>query len=66
MQSFLDKLARVRDVFVFGCYTGLSYSDICLFRYDKDVVQSNGMYYIDGERLKTGTKFYTPVLKTRT
>ncbi|WP_052332558.1 site-specific integrase [Bacteroides neonati] len=58
-----DKLARVRDVFVFGCYTGLSYSDICLFRYDKDVVQSNGMYYIDGERLKTGTKFYTPVLK---
>ena len=58
-----DKLERVRDVFIFGCYTGLSYSDICLFRFDKDVVQSNGMYYIDGERLKTGTKFYTPLLK---
>ena len=58
-----SKLERVRDVFIFGCYTGLSYSDICLFRFDKDVVQSNGMYYIDGERLKTGTKFYTPLLK---
>lgn len=57
-----DKLERVRDVFIFGCYTGLSYSDICLFRFDKDVAQSNGMYYIDGERLKTGTKFYTPLL----
>lgn len=58
-----SKLERVRDVFIFGCYTGLSYSDICLFRFDKDVAQSNGMYYIDGERLKTGTKFYTPLLK---
>lgn len=58
-----SKLERVRDVFIFGCYTGLSYSDICLFRFDKDVVQSNGMCYIDGERLKTGTKFYTPLLK---
>lgn len=58
-----DKLDRVRDLFIFGCYTGLSYSDIALFRYDTDVTQSNGMYFIDGERLKTGTKFYTPILK---
>lgn len=57
-----DKLDRVRDLFIFGCYTGLSYSDIALFRYETDVVQSNGMYFIDGERLKTGTKFYTPLL----
>lgn len=58
-----DKLDRVRDLFVFGCYTGLSYSDIALFRYETDVVESNGMYFIDGERLKTGTKFYTPLLR---
>lgn len=58
-----EKLERVRDIFVFGCFTGMSYSDISLFRYDRDVVQSKGMYYIDGERLKTGTKFYTPLLR---
>lgn len=57
------KLDKVRDLFVFGCYTGLAYSDIMLFCYDTDVVQSNGLSYIDGERLKTGTKFYTPLLK---
>ena len=58
-----EKLERVRDIFVFGCFTGMSYSDISLFKHDRDVVQSNGMYYIDGERLKTGTKFYTPLLR---
>ena len=58
-----DKLDRVRDIFIFGCYTGLSYADIALFRYDTDVVQSGDMYFIDGERLKTTTKFYTPLLK---
>lgn len=58
-----DKLDRIRDLFIFGCFTGLSYSDIALFRYETDVVQSSGMYFIDGERLKTGTKFYTPLLR---
>lgn len=57
-----NKLDRIRDIFVFACYTGLAYADICLFRYSTDVVQSNGMYFIDGERLKTTTKFYTPLL----
>lgn len=26
-----DKLDRIRDIFIFGCYTGLSYADIALF-----------------------------------
>lgn len=56
------KLERVRDLFIFAAYTGLAFADLCLFRYDLDVVESNGMYFINGERLKTGTKFYTPIL----
>ena len=57
-----DKLSRVRDLFIFCCYTGLSYADMNLFDYYKDVVKDNGMQYIDGERFKTGTGFYTPLL----
>jgi len=56
------KLARVRDLFIFCCFTGLSYVDMSLFDYNKDVVEENGSLYIDGERLKTGTSFYTPLL----
>lgn len=33
-----------------------------LFDYQKDVVLHGNVAYIDGERLKTGTKFYTPIL----
>ena len=56
------KLDKVRDVFIFACFTGLSYSDLCLLRFDLDVINSNGMYFINGNRLKTNTKFYTPIL----
>ena len=56
------KLARVRDIFIFCCFTGLSYADMNLFDYRKDVIEENGSLYIDGERLKTGTSFYTPLL----
>lgn len=56
------RLDRVRDLFIFAAYTGLSYSDMCLFRFDLDTVENNGRYFISGERLKTGSKFYTPIL----
>lgn len=56
------KLERARDLFIFSAYTGLAFADLCLFRFDLDVVESNGLYFINGERLKTKTKFYTPIL----
>lgn len=56
------KLDRVRDLFIFSAYTGLAFADLCLFRFDLDVVENGGMYFISGERLKTKTKFYTPIL----
>lgn len=58
-----DKLDRVRDLFIFCCYTGLAYCDMNVFDYYKDVVSEGGMQYIDGERIKTGTGFLAPLLQ---
>ncbi len=57
-----ERLDKVRDLFVFSCYTGLAFADMYKFDYNKEVVESNGMKFIDGIRFKTGTEFYTPLL----
>jgi len=57
-----DRLSKVRDLFIFCCYTGLSYCDMIAFNYKKDVVSLNGINYIDGSRIKTGSSFFTPIL----
>ena len=33
-----------------------------MFRFDLDVIENKGRYFISGERIKTGSKFYTPIL----
>lgn len=58
-----DKLARVRDLFIFSAYTGLAYADVERFDFEKMTQKRGKMYYIDSERLKTGTEYYTPILK---
>jgi integrase/recombinase XerD len=57
-----ERLEKTRDLFIFSCYTGLAYADLKVFDYEKEVVESNGMKFIDGHRFKTGTEFYTPIL----
>lgn len=57
-----EGLSKARDLFVFCCYTGLSYTDMDVFDFSKDVVMVHGHYYIDKKRVKTGTKYYTPIL----
>ena len=61
--NLTGKLDRVRDLFVFCCYTGLAYCDMNTFDYYKDVISEGGMQYIDGERIKTGTSFLAPLLQ---
>ena len=56
------KLARVRDLFIFMAYTGLAYIDMCQFDFNGMTEKHGGLYYIDGERTKTGSKFYAPIL----
>lgn len=56
------KLERARDMFVFCAYTGLAYIDSQAFDFDTMVEQREGTYFIDGSRIKTGNKFFTPIL----
>lgn len=56
-------VANIRDMFIFCCYTGIAYADLQVFDYNTYVVMHNGMSYIDGSRTKTGTQFYTPILR---
>lgn len=55
-------LSKARDLFVFCAYTGLAHADMCNFDFHKDTVIVHGHPYIDGQRIKTGTKYYTPIL----
>ena len=61
--KLIDKLDRVRDLFIFAAYTGLAYVDVQSFDFDKMTQKIGKIYYIDGTRIKTGTPFYTPILK---
>ncbi len=57
-----QKEGRVRDLFVFCAYTGLSYIDSQVFDFETMTQELNGFTYIDGERVKTGNAFFTPIL----
>lgn len=58
-----EKLDRVRDLFIFSAYTGLAYIDAMVFQFDLMTEKVGDMYYIDGSRVKTGSAFFTPILK---
>ena len=60
--KFDEKLARVRDLFIFSAYTGLAFCDTQAFDFESMTKKEGKMYYIDGSRIKTDTKFFTPIL----
>src|SRR5574344_1567584 len=57
-----EPMDHVRDLFIFSAYTGLAYCDVQVFNFEQMTEKIGKIYYIDGERLKTGTKFFTPIL----
>ena len=59
---FDGKLERVRDLFIFSAYTGLAFFDVQNFDYQSMTVKEGNLVYIDGNRIKTDTKFFTPIL----
>ena len=59
--DFGSVLNKVRDLFIFQIYTGLSYADTENLNSDC-IVMVGGLNYIDGQRIKTKTNFYTPIL----
>ena len=59
---FNGKLERVRDLFIFSAYTGLAFCDTQSFDYNTMTIKEGKMTFIDGNRIKTDTKFFTPIL----
>ena len=56
------RLEQVRDVFLFCCYTGLSYVDVHSLTAN-DIVEENGRLWIRKARHKTNVMCHIPILK---
>ncbi|MEP6728251.1 MAG: site-specific integrase [Bacteroidota bacterium] len=60
----LERLDRVKDIFVFCCYTGLAHTDVEKLTSNNIVVGIDGKKWIHTFRQKTGTKSNIPLLPT--
>ncbi len=54
-------LEEVRDIFIFCCYTGLSYGDVKCLRKEQIYTDGEGCRWIGKRRIKTGNYFDTPL-----
>ena len=53
-----ETLDKVRDVFLFMCYTSLAYSDVAKFDYHRDVFEKNGKLVFEDTRQKTDEEYF--------
>ena len=58
----IERLSNVRDVFIFCCYTGLSYVDVEKLTLKNIVKDFDGEYWINIDRTKTGSPSNVPLL----
>lgn len=58
----IQRLAEVRDVFIFCCYTGFAYTDIYNFEYNAVTKGIDGESWLTTNRQKTGVKESVPLL----
>jgi site-specific recombinase XerD len=58
----MDRLAEVRDVFIFSCYTGFAYQDVFSLTPDDIITGINGEKWIVKNRAKTSTPERVPLL----
>lgn len=66
MENFdftIERLDRVRDLFVFSCYTGISYIDIMNLSSDNLVMGIDGTNWIFTKRQKTKSSVKVPLLE---
>ena len=59
----VERLDRVRDLFVFSCYTGLAYADIMKLTSDQLSIGMDGNTWIVTQRQKTKTSVRVPLLQ---
>ena len=57
-----ERLDKVRDIFVFSCYTGLAYADVSKLTPDHLARGVDGEWWINVNRTKTDTKSLIPLL----
>ena len=57
-----DRLNQVKDIFIFCCFTGLSYSDVKKLSSNHIAFGMNGQKWIKTKRTKTKTKSSIPLL----
>ena len=57
------KLERTRDVFIFCCFTGLSYIDVFKLTRDKINLSIDGQQWIMGKREKTDMDYFIPMME---
>ncbi len=53
---------RTRDMFLFSCFTGICHADMKSLTYDQLAQDTNGDWWITGNRLKTGSKYMVKLL----
>ncbi|WP_345951193.1 site-specific integrase [Mucilaginibacter sp. PAMB04274] len=57
-----ERLAVVRDIFLFSCYTGLAYADVLKLKRSEIVIGFDGEEWIDTSRQKTNSASKIPLL----
>ena len=57
-----ERLEQARDVFIFCCFTGLSYSDVFYLTKENIQLSFGNKLWIKGRRQKTGTEYNIPLL----
>ncbi len=60
----LERLEKVKDIFIFACYTGLAYVDIENLSTENIVIGIDGQKWVYTFRAKTGNKSNIPLLLT--
>jgi integrase len=62
-QSPVEHMNRIRDFFVFSCFTGLAYIDLKTLK-RKEIECVDSFYWIKTKRQKTGVSTNVPLLET--
>ena len=55
-----ERLERVKDVFLFSCYTGMAFCDVCTFT-NADIYCNGSVKYIKRRRKKTNVAYVVPL-----
>lgn len=58
----IDRLDKVKDIFLFSCYTGYAPIDAENLTHDNLIQNNDGDYWIITDRIKTGVRANVPVL----